>query len=111
MLFTKVETFGTQKSAMPLSFSNFDFLLIYKADSAGSQTQPFVMDRFCTCIGRIWGNIVMDRICYGPNRPLSLRHNLSRHYQASATFGGSNRNAPCVLFGHQINRCVLLWKR
>ena len=33
--------FGTQKSAMPLSFSNFDFLPIYKADSAGSRTYPF----------------------------------------------------------------------
>ena len=37
----KVDMFVTQKSAMPLSFSNFDFLLIYKADSAGSRTYPF----------------------------------------------------------------------
>ena len=36
----KVEMFGTQKSAMPLSFSNFDFLPIYRADSAGSRTYP-----------------------------------------------------------------------
>ena len=41
MLFMKVEMFGTQKSAMPLSFSNFDFLPIYKADSAGSRNYPF----------------------------------------------------------------------
>ena len=41
MLFMKVEMFGTQKSAMSLSFSNFDFLSIYKADSAGSRTYPF----------------------------------------------------------------------
>ena len=40
MLFTKVEMFGTQKSAMPLSFSNFEFLSIYKADWAGSRTHP-----------------------------------------------------------------------
>ena len=33
MLFMKVEMFGTQKNAMPLSFSNFDFLPIYKGDS------------------------------------------------------------------------------
>ena len=38
----KVEMFGTQKSAMPLSFSYSVFLLIYKADSAGSRTYPFV---------------------------------------------------------------------
>ena len=37
----KVEMFDTQKSAMPLLFSNFDFLPIYKADSAGSRTYPF----------------------------------------------------------------------
>ena len=36
----KVEMFGPQKSAMPLLFSNFDFLLIYKADLAGSRI-PF----------------------------------------------------------------------
>ena len=42
LLVTKVEMFGTQKSAMPLSFSNFDFLSIYKADSADSRTHPFV---------------------------------------------------------------------
>ena len=41
MLFMKVEMFGTQKSAMPLSVSNFDFLPIYKADSAVSRTYPF----------------------------------------------------------------------
>ena len=40
----KVEMFGTQKSAMPLSFSNFDFLPIYKADAAGSQSCPFLND-------------------------------------------------------------------
>ena len=34
----KVEMLGTQKSAMPISFSNFDFLPIYRADSAGSRT-------------------------------------------------------------------------
>ena len=38
----KVETYGTQKSAMPLSFISFDFLRIYKAEWAGSQTYPFV---------------------------------------------------------------------
>ena len=38
----KVEMFGThKKNAMPLSFSNFDFLPIYKADLAGSRTYPF----------------------------------------------------------------------
>ena len=37
----KVEIFDTQKSVMPLSFSNFNFLPIYKADSAGSRTYPF----------------------------------------------------------------------
>ena len=37
----KVEMFGTQKSAMPLSFSHFDFLPIYKADTAGSRTSSF----------------------------------------------------------------------
>ena len=42
MLFMKVEMFSTQKSAMPLSFSNFDFLPIYKADSAASRTYPFM---------------------------------------------------------------------
>ena len=41
MLFMKVEMFGTQKSAMPLSFNKFDVLPIYKADSAGSRTYPF----------------------------------------------------------------------
>ena len=41
MLFMKVEIFGTQKRAMPLSFSNFNFLPTYKADSAGSRTCPF----------------------------------------------------------------------
>ena len=41
MLFMKVEMFGTPKSAMPLSFSNFDFLAIYKAESAGSRTYSF----------------------------------------------------------------------
>ena len=41
VLFMKVEIFSTKKSAMPLSFSNFDFLPIYKADSAGSRTYPF----------------------------------------------------------------------
>ena len=39
----KVEMFGTQKSAMPFSFSNFDFLPIYKADSAGLRTYSFHM--------------------------------------------------------------------
>ena len=37
----KVEMFSTQKSAIPLLYSNFDFLLIYKADLAGSRTYPF----------------------------------------------------------------------
>ena len=41
MLFMKVEMFSTQKSAMPLSFSNFDFLPNNKADSAGSRAYPF----------------------------------------------------------------------
>ena len=41
MLFMKVEIFDTQTNFMPLSFSNFDFLPIYKADSAGSRTYPF----------------------------------------------------------------------
>ena len=41
MLFIKIEMFGTQKSAMPLLFSNFDILPIYKADLAGSRTYPF----------------------------------------------------------------------
>ena len=36
----KVEMFSTQKRATPFSFSNFDFLPIYKADSAGSRTYP-----------------------------------------------------------------------
>ena len=42
MLFMKEEIFGIQKSAMPLLFSDFNFLLIYKADSAGSRTYPFL---------------------------------------------------------------------
>ena len=33
----KVEMFSTQKKAMPLSFSDFEFLPIYIADSAGSR--------------------------------------------------------------------------
>ena len=37
----KAEMFRTQKSAMPFSLSNFDFLSIYKADSAGSRAYPF----------------------------------------------------------------------
>ena len=40
----KVEILGTQKDAIPLSFSNFDFLLIYKADSAGLRTYPFEIE-------------------------------------------------------------------
>ena len=42
MLFMKAEMFGTQKSAMPLLFSKFDFLPIYKANSAGLRTCPFL---------------------------------------------------------------------
>ena len=42
MLFMKVGMVGTQKCAMPLSFSNFDFLPIYMADSVGSRTYPFI---------------------------------------------------------------------
>ena len=42
MLFMKVAIFSTHRSAMPLSFSNFDFLPIYKANSAGSRTYPFI---------------------------------------------------------------------
>ena len=41
VLFMKAEMLSTQKSAMPLSFSDFDFLPINRADSAGSRTQPF----------------------------------------------------------------------
>ena len=41
----KVEMFGTQKSAMHHLFSNFDFLLIYKADSAGSEPTPLKKNR------------------------------------------------------------------
>ena len=53
MLLMKVEMFGTQKSAMPLSFSNFHFLPIYKADSAGSRTYyPFGPLCFC-----VWENV------------------------------------------------------
>ena len=52
MLFMKVEMLGTQKSAMPLSFSNFHFLPIYKADSAGSRTHyPF--GPLCFCMGNV----------------------------------------------------------
>ena len=36
-----VEMFGTQKSDMPLSFSNFNFFPIYKTDSASSLFYPF----------------------------------------------------------------------
>ena len=43
MLFMKGEMFGTQKSDMPLLFSNFDFLPIYKAGSTGSRTYFFAM--------------------------------------------------------------------
>ena len=32
---------------MPLSFSNFDILSIYKAASAGSQTHPFGLFKIC----------------------------------------------------------------
>ena len=39
----KVEMFGIQKSAMPLSFSDSDFLPIYKDDLAGLQTYPFLI--------------------------------------------------------------------
>ena len=58
----KVEMFGTQKSAMTRSFRNFDFLSIYKADSAGLQTYPFFTlsnqtSRYiCKCI-RIYDNV------------------------------------------------------
>ena len=46
----KVEMFGIQKSAMPLSFSNFDFLLIYKADLQVHEPIPFNMaDVNMTC--------------------------------------------------------------
>ena len=41
----KVEMFDTQKSAMPPSFNNFDFLLIYKADSAGLRTYPISVSK------------------------------------------------------------------
>ena len=37
----KVEMVSIQKSATPLSFSNFDFLPIYEADSAGLHTYSF----------------------------------------------------------------------
>ena len=61
----KVEIFGTQKSAMPLSFSNFDFLPIYKAETAGSRTYPFA------CIKKIYnqnGKYSVSRIL-GPSAP------------------------------------------
>ena len=47
MLFMKVEIFGTQKNAMSLSFNDFDFLPIYKADLAGSRTYPFDHPNHC----------------------------------------------------------------
>ena len=51
VLFMKVEMFGTQKSAVPLSFCNFDFLPIYKANSAGSRTYAF--GRFKRHMGKL----------------------------------------------------------
>ena len=39
MPFLKVEMFGTHKGAMSLSLATL--ILIYKTDSAGSQTYPF----------------------------------------------------------------------
>ena len=58
----KVEMSGTQKSAMPLSFSNFNFLLIYKAESAGSQTYPFLYT--CMILSRKWRLAHFSKFCF-----------------------------------------------
>ena len=48
MLLMKVEMCVTQNVLWHFLFSNFDFLPIYKADSAGSRTYPFI-SKFIVC--------------------------------------------------------------
>ena len=54
-----------------------------------------------------WTEFVMGRNVHFPC-------SISRHYETSATFGGSNSNALRGTrghIGHQMNRCVLFWRR